>query len=220
MSLYNTINSTNFAIDMADYGMTKTSFKNVQAYVPPMLSIPTTTNNIAGFADMHNPRIASTKFEVGTFTLKILMDEHMESYNEMYRWMYTIVPYGGKMIDADIHGDVIEKISPDEMFIHFLDNTHRKILSSHAFSHPYPMNVVIPEFNVTTNVTYPMVMEVTFGFKMFKIYNEYNQLVTSRQKMFDAEFGNGGTQNGPNVITRNLDMGNQLTIEEMMSRGR
>lgn len=220
MSLFNTTNSTNFAIDMADYGLTTTAFMNVQGYVPPTLSIPATTNNLAGFADFHNPRLPATKMEVGTFVLKILMDENMESYNEIYRWMYSIVPYGGKMIDSNIHGDVIEKISPDEMFIHFLDNTHRTIVSSHSFSHPFPMNVDIPEYNITTNITYPMVMEVTFGFKMFKIYNSYNQLITSRPKMDDAKYESVGHKNGPNIITKNLNIGNQLTIEEMISERR
>lgn len=217
MSLYNTTNSTNFAVDMADFGMTMTSFRNIQAYVPPRLSIPVTTNNIAGFGDFHNPKIPSNKTEVGAFVLKILMDEHMECYNEMYEWMYTINPYGGKLIDADIHGDVIEKISPEEMFIHYLDNTHRRIVSTHSFSRPFPMDVYIPEYNVTTNVTYPMVMEVTFGFNMFKIYNEYNKLVKSRQKMDDAEFSNQGTNNGPNIITRNLEIGSQKTLEQMIA---
>lgn len=217
MSLYNTTNSTNFAIDMADYGMTVTAFKNIQAYVPPSLSIPHLTNNIAGFGDFHNPKIPSSKFNVGTFTLKILMDENMEAYNEIYRWMYTINPYGGKLIDADIHGDVIENISPEELYVHFLDNTHRSIVSSHSFSRPFPMDVIIPEFNVTTNITFPMVMEVTFGFNMFKVYNSYNQLIKSRQKINDTDLISGGSENGPNIITRNLQFGNQKTIEEMIA---
>lgn len=156
----NYVQKTNFRLDIpnsqaADFVI------NVQEVNTPSLSIPMTEFPINPTARGSLPGSA-VEFE--PFTTRVLLDEELKAYTDIYQWMLSIVDYRESKSTAWLEGG-----SPRSILIHILDSTKTKILLTYRLYGAYPQMLGEIEFNYGDPTNLAMYCSVTWGYKYMEI---------------------------------------------------
>lgn len=105
------------------------TFKNNQAFVP------------------------GDKLAYDPLTVRIAVDEKLESYREIFNWLHT--------------NTTNDKLIIHDMTLHFLTN-HNNISRSVRFADAFPTNISGVEFNVQQNDSEYAFVDVTFRYDYFE----------------------------------------------------
>jgi hypothetical protein len=129
------------------------NFKHTQYFAVsasfPAVSLPEVTTsfrNLSGF-------VPGDKLTYDPLTVRIAIDERLESYNEVFNWMYLNTK-NKELINYD-------------MTLHFLTN-HNNISRSVRFANAFPTNMGGLEFNVQQTESEYAYVDVTFRYDYFE----------------------------------------------------
>lgn len=121
--LFNQTNTTNFVVDIPDKGLTKSFTLNAQSATIPGIRIPI-SDVPTGTQGRGRAQLPGTTFEFDPLIIRFLVDEELESWLCMYKWMLSINNY-----ISDTNDNWVNK---EDYFItvHILDNSKKKIVLS------------------------------------------------------------------------------------------
>jgi hypothetical protein len=128
-------------------------FKHTQYFAVsasfPAVSLPEVTTgfrNLSGF-------VSGDKLAYDPLTLRVAIDERLESYREIFNWMYS-----------NTSNNVLNVY---DITLHFLTN-HNNISRSVRFSNAFPTNIGGLEFNVQQTESEYAYVDVTFRYDYFE----------------------------------------------------
>lgn len=151
---------TNFRLDIPN-SMASDFVINVQEVNVPSISIAATPFSV-------NPQargmLPGSGIEFEPMTTRIILDEDLQAYADMYQWMLSIVDYRESKATAWLEGG-----SPKTILIHILDSTKEKILLTYRLFGAFPQMLGEIEFNYDNPTNIASVCQVTWGYKYFEI---------------------------------------------------
>lgn len=156
----NYVQKTSFRLDIPN-GQAEDFVINVQEVNVPSISIPVTNIPVNPTARGSLPGSA-VEFE--PIMMRVVLDENLNAYADMYQWMLSIVDYKEGKSTAWLPGG-----SPRTMLFHILDSTKTKILLTYRFYDAFPQMLGEIEFNYGDAVNLAMYCPVTFHYKYFEI---------------------------------------------------
>lgn len=115
----------------------------------PAVSLPEATTgyrNKQGF-------VPGDKLTYDPLTVRIAIDEQLQSYNEVFNWMYS--------------NTTNDKLAIHDMTLHFLTN-HNNISRSVRFANAFPTNIGGLEFSVQQTESEYAYVDVTFRYDYFE----------------------------------------------------
>ena len=157
----NQSHKTNFRLDIPDAGVTQGFQVSIQNVVLPSVEIEPVRLPINKMAQGDIPGSAM-RFE--PLTMRMLLDEDLNAYTEIFKWMTSIVDYKSGRSTAQIEGN-----SPNTLLLHILDNSKKKILITYKFIDPWPSNLGQVEWDYTEEGNPAITGDVTFSYKWFEI---------------------------------------------------
>lgn len=121
---YNQTNITNFLLDIPDANITKAFKLNVQSALIPGIRIPP-TDMPSGTQGLGRARLPGSTVEFDPLVCRFLVDEKLDSWVDLYKWMLSINNY----LTHDNVGWK-EGTLPKFITLHILDNTKETIVMS------------------------------------------------------------------------------------------
>ncbi|QQV89588.1 tail completion and sheath stabilizer protein [Proteus phage SJ_PmiM] len=184
MSFFNQTNSTNFRIDIPDSKLTEAFTLNVQSFILPDVRIPITEVPL-GTKGLGRSNLPGSTLEHGELIAKVLLDEELISYIEIYKWMLSINNYITHNNSAwDVSGQ------PEGIILHILDNDKKKSLVSFNYYGAWPSSISDIEYGYDVEGDPAVYMTVNFNFKYFEIEKD-NKIIISRPSIQDSAISIG-----------------------------
>ncbi|EQA7786709.1 hypothetical protein ACX818_001295 [Acinetobacter baumannii] len=176
---YNQTNITNFRLDVPDAHITEAFNLNVQSALIPGISIPAVNTPLGnkGLARANRP---GTTFEFEPLVLRVLVDEKLDAWEDVYRWMLSINNY----ITHDNTGS-IEGVLPEFITLHILSNDKKDIVMSIHYHGAWPQMMGDLEFNYTEESDPAMYVNVTFNYSYFTV-EKNGVIIETRQSISDT----------------------------------
>ena len=166
-AIKNFTHKTNFRLDIPDGGMTRSFKLNVQETQIPGMILETVKLNL-------NPMMKSTIPGSGvTFdplAVRIILDEEMEAYTDIMRWMVSTTDYRNNVCTKP-------EFMPPFLLLHIIDNAKRKIVCTFKYIEPFPMSMGSADYSYAEDGNMALQMDVQIGYKYFEI--ERNGVVIS-----------------------------------------
>ena len=120
--------------------------------------------------------------EFEPFVMRVLLDEELKAYVDMYQWMLSIVDYRESNSTAWLEGG-----APKTILLHILDSTKEKILLTYRIFGAYPQTLGEIEFNYADPVNLAMYCSITFGYKYWEL--EKDGVVIKSRKAHEGSIG-------------------------------
>lgn len=185
MSAYNQANVTNFVIDIPDAGLTKAFKCNVTtALIPgirtPIVEIPSGTQ---GLARSHLP---GSTIEFDPLTVRFIVDENLDTWLELYRWMLSVNNYLTGDSSAHKSGNI-----PEFITLHVLDNTKTKIVLSVHYIGAFCSDIGELEFTYTEDGNPAITCTANFNYKYFLIEKD-GVIISTKNSIAQQAIENGG----------------------------
>lgn len=178
MSTYNQTNLTNFVIDIPDAGITQAFTLNIQQAAIPGMSIPV-TNTALGNKGLGRANLPGSTFEFEPLVVRALVDENLQTWVDIYKWMISINNY----ISHDNEGWKPGYLPPF-ITLHVLNNDKTKpILSIHYYD-AWPQMIGDLEFDSSVEGDPAMFALVTFQYKYFAIERD-GVIISTRESITD-----------------------------------
>lgn len=174
----NYVQKTNFRLDIPN-GQTEDFVINVQEVNLPSISIPATPFPVNPTARGSLPGSA---IEFEPFTTRVLLDEGLQSYVDIYQWMLSIVDYRESKSTAWLEGG-----QPKTILVHVLDSTKEKILLSYRFYGAFPQMLGEIEFNYGDPTNLASYCQVTWHYKYLEI--EKNGVIVKSRPVHEGSIG-------------------------------
>lgn len=160
MSTFNQTNIGNFVFEISDSGLTSAFTLNVQSSPLPNIRIPST--EIPGSTQgKHRAMIPGSSTEFDPLTVRFLVDEQMESWLSMYKWMLSINNYVNRD-RSNWDGDTTATM-------HILDNNRRDIIMSLHYYGVWCSDLSEIEFSYTEDTDPAMICTAIIPFKYFEV---------------------------------------------------
>lgn len=183
MSTFNQTNATNFVLDIPDAGLTDAFQLNISSALIPGMSIPV-TNTALGNKGLGRANIPGSTFEFEPLVVRVLMDEHLQSWVEIYKWMLSINNY----ITHDNNG-WNPNVLPPFITLHILNNDKTKdILTLHYFG-AWPQTVGDLEYDFTVDGDPAIYANITFQYKYFAV--ERNGVIIDTRESITDQLAKG-----------------------------
>lgn len=163
MSLQNQSNITNFRLDIPNQRSTEQFLLNVQtASIPGMrLTVTEMPLNAQGTA---RAQVPGTATEFDPLIVTVLMDEDLEAYIQVYRWMLSLNDY------ARQHSTMWQEVKqPPAMQLHVLNNTKTDIVATFNYFGAWPSELGEIEYSYTEEGDVAVTFTVTFNYSYFEI---------------------------------------------------
>lgn len=166
MSLFNQTNITNFVLDIPDGGLTEAFVLNVQSFHIPGVRIPI-TDTVTGPKGQGRSLIPGSTFEHDPIEIRFLVDENLESWLQMYRWMLSLNNYVTQNSEAwQPNGQ------PEGIILHILDNSKTKIVLSFHFYGAWPTDLSSIEYSFSEEGDPAMICTCQMNFKYFEVIKD------------------------------------------------
>lgn len=158
-AIKNYLHKTSWRMDIPDGGKTRSFQLTAQETMLPTMTLETATVALNPMLQGTIPGSAVT-FE--PVSVRVLLDEYMESYTELYQWMMSAVDYKG-------NGCSEKKNMPPLMMIHVIDNSKREIVCTFKFIEPFPVSMGTIDFSYSEDGNMAMATEVQIAYKWMEI---------------------------------------------------
>lgn len=165
MSLHNQANITNFLFDIPDAGLTRGFQLNIQTALIPGIRI-SPTNVPSGSMGLGRANVPGSSMEFDPLVVRFLVDENLDSWLEMYRWMLIINNYLTLHNSAWDKGDA--KL-PDHVTLNILDNCKKNIVLSIHYYGAWCSELGEIEFSYTEEGNPAITCTATFNYKYFQV---------------------------------------------------
>lgn len=179
---------TNFRLDVADNDGTKVFQSAVQSATIPSITISPTEINVQGSVN----QAAGAAFQFDPLNVKILVDEDLNSYLEIFKWMISIIDYRNLKSYSQFSGNL-----PKTVFVHILDNSKKNIVVTYKFNNAWPSVLGELNYEYTDETNTPMNCIVTFMYSTFDILDQSGNMIQS--------YGSDGRINS-SMIPTNLSL--------------
>lgn len=154
---------------------------NIQELNVPTMSIPMTTfpvnSQIIG-------ALPGSAMEFEPMMTRVLLDEKLQAYADMYQWMLSLVDYRESHATGWLEGG-----TPRTILIHVLNSTKKEILLTYRLFGAFPQMLGEIEFNYSDPSNMASYCSVTWGYKYFEI--EKNGVIIKPKKINDNLKGVG-----------------------------
>lgn len=177
--LFNQTNTTNFIIDIPDAGLTKAFQLNAQSANIPGIRIPI-TETPAGVRGVGRSQLPGSTFEHDPLVIRFLVDENLESWLELYKWMLSINNY----IDYDSMAWK-SGFTPPHISVHMLDNSKRNIVMSFHYYGAWCSDLGEVEFSYTEDTDPAVICTAMFPFKYLQIEKD-GKIIVGKQSIEQA----------------------------------
>ncbi|AIX12135.1 tail completion and sheath stabilizer protein [Citrobacter phage Moon] len=177
--IFNQTNITNFLVDIPDVGLTKGFTLNAQSANIPGIRIPI-TDVPSGTMGLGRANLPGSTFEFDPLMIRFLVDEELESWLQMYRWMIGINNYQTGDNFAWRDGS-----SPEHVSVHILDNSKTRIVLSIHYYGCWISDLGEVEFNTTEDTDPAITCQAILPYKYLQIEKD-GKIITTRQNMTEA----------------------------------
>ncbi|QPI17876.1 tail tube protein [Pectobacterium phage POP12] len=169
--ILNQTSATNFVVDIPDNDYTKELKLSIQGVTLPMMNIPVTD---VALNPMLRGKIPGSQFEFDPLVIRMVVDENLQSYFGVYRWMIGTVDY--------MNASSVRWLESDQtLSVHILDNSQLKTIATMHFYGAWPSNLGELDMLYSNDTDEPVTCMVTFNFKYMEI--EYGtQILTPIHK--------------------------------------
>lgn len=158
----------NFRIDIPDNNATRTFQWQIQTATIPGVSMEVASvTRGPKYSKLANNNIAGTGTTYDDLSIQFLVDEDLQTYAEIYKWMITMNnPTGGSISDGKV---------PVTILLHILDNNKDKIVATYRFINAFPKSISSVEWNYTESGDVETVTcEVEFEYSYFEMIHKIN----------------------------------------------
>ena len=186
MSTFNQTNVTNFVLDIPDTGLTKAFKLNVQSALIPGIRTPVATVS-AGQYGIARANLPGSTVEFDPLPIKFLVDENLDSWLEMYKWMLTVNNYLTLEHSTKSSGKI-----PEFITLHILDNSKQNIVISIHYYGAWCSELGEIEYNYTEETDIAMTCTATFNYKYFQVEKD-GIIITDRLSIDENFVKNGGS---------------------------
>lgn len=170
--LFNYSNQNNFQLEIPDGQLTKGFTLNVQGVTLPAITIPP-TKQPAGQYGLAMADYPSSHIEFDPLVVRFIVDEHLESYLNLYTWMLSTVDYLGGNSTA------WKQSAPEAVQVHILDNERRNIVTTFNFYGCWCSQLGEIEYSYTSDMNEAMMCTAIMPFKTLSIEKD-GQLIKPR----------------------------------------
>lgn len=182
----NQTHQTNFRLDIPDNNATVYFSSAVQRASVPGIEIEPVTVPVNPL--LPQAMMPSSMFRFDPLNMSILVDENLESYIEIYKWMLSINDYRELNSTATQAG-----IVPRTILFHILDNSHNKTVCTFRFFDAWPSSLGELPFTYMEEGNMPVNCDVTFQYKSFEIEKDgviiTPRKITPEQKYTESKGG-------------------------------
>ncbi|WDS61692.1 tail completion protein [Cronobacter phage vB_Cdu_VP8] len=166
MSLFNYTHDTNFVLEIQDAGLTEQLTMGVLSCNLPSMRIPV-TDIPTGPKGLGRSQVPGSTFEHDPCMVRIVVDENLNSFTEVYQWMLSINNYITHQNTAFYDG-----CQPVTAILHVLNNEKDKIVLSYAMHGVWPGDVSEIEFKYDDQGNPVMSMMVMLHFRYFELFKD------------------------------------------------
>lgn len=146
-------------MDIPDGGRTRSFQITAQETMLPTMTLETATVALNPMLQGTIPGSAVT-FE--PVSVRVLLDEYMETYAELYEWMISAVDFKNNSCSE-------RKEMPKMMMIHVIDNSKREIVCTFKFIEPFPVTMGTIDFAYNEDGNMAMATDVQIAYKWMEI---------------------------------------------------
>lgn len=184
MSLHNQTNITNFVVEIPDCNITKAFKLNAQSVLIPGIRMPV-TDVPAGTKGLARASLPGSTVEFDPFVCRFVVDEELDSWLELYKWMISINSY----LAYDGNG-FEDGVLPKFITLHILDNSRTKIVLSIHFYGAWCADIGEVEYNTTESTDIPVTSIATFHYKYMEV-EKNGKIIIKRQSIKEQALANG-----------------------------
>ena len=163
MSLFNQTNTTNFLLDIPDANITRAFKLNVQSALVPGIRIPV-TDAPSGTQGLGRARLPGSTVEFDPLVCRFLVDEKLNSWVDLYKWMISINNY----MTHDNMGWK-EGVLPKFITLHILDNVNKEPVISMHYYGAWISDLSEIEYNYTEEGDPAITCVATFQYKYYVV---------------------------------------------------
>lgn len=178
--IFNQSNVTNFVVDIPDAGLTSAFTLNAQSAPIPGIRIPQ-VETVTGPQGLGRGWRAGTTIEYDPLVIRFLVDENLDSWLSMYKWMLTTNNYLTGVNTAQLPGG-----SPEYITVHILDNSKTKVVLSVHFYKPFVSDLSEIEFNYTDEGDPAMVCTATIPFVYLQVEKD-GKVIETRENIKEIQ---------------------------------
>ncbi|ASD52059.1 tail completion and sheath stabilizer protein [Pseudomonas phage PspYZU05] len=180
--LFNQTNTTNFVVDIPDHGLTKAFTLNAQSAAIPGIRIPI-SELPSGTQGLGRAQLPGSTFEFDPLMVRFLVDENLESWLSMYKWMLSINNY--------ITSENSNWTRRNDYFItvHILDNAKKNIVMSVHYYGAWCADLSEIEYNYTEDSDPAMICTAIIPYKYLLI--EKNGVIIEKRENPELPKGPG-----------------------------
>jgi hypothetical protein len=159
-AINNFAHKTSFRLDVPDGGKTRSFQLNVQETSIPGMNIETAT---VALSQQLKGSISGTGVTFDPLSVRIILDEDMNAYTEIFEWMMSTVNFHGRQVSTK------SKYMPPFILLHVIDNSKRKIVCTFKYHDPYPFSMAPLDFSYVEDGNPAIQCDVQFNYKWFDI---------------------------------------------------
>lgn len=160
--IFNYTNSNNFQLEIPDGHLTKGFTLNVQAVTLPPITIPA-TKQVAGQYGLAMADYPSSHIEFEPLVVRFIVDEHLESYLNLYKWMLSTVDYNQGNSTAWTSS------MPEAVQVHIMDNERRNIVATFNFYGCWCSQIGELEYQYNDDTNSPVTCVAILPFKTMSV---------------------------------------------------
>lgn len=176
MSINNQTHFSNFVVEIPDVGITESFKLNVQTAMIPGIRIPI-SELPSGTQGIGRAMIPGSTFEFDPLMIRFLVDENLDSWLQMYRWMLSINNY----ITGESNGWE-EGVLPKFVTLHIMDNTKENVILSIHYFGAWCSELGEIEYNYTEEGDPAITCTATLPYKYFQVEKD-GKIIIDRQTM-------------------------------------
>lgn len=196
MTIFNTTNTTNFLLSIPDAGLTEAFELNVQSALIPGIRIPV-TEAPTGTQGLGRAHLPGSTFEFDPLILRFLVDEDLDAWLQLYKWMLSINNYLTLRSDGWDEG-----VLPEFITLHVLDNTKRKPVISFHYYGAWCSELTELEYNLAEDGNPPITSTATFYYHFVKV--EKDGVIIETRENKSAQLEQRITERDIHPLLRNL----------------
>lgn len=150
-------------MEIPDSGITAKFKGNIQSALIPGVRIPV-TDTPTGTKGLGRAKLPGSTFEFDPLVTRFVVDEDLDTWVELYKWMLSINNY------LTLYNEGWEEgVLPKFITLHILDNTKTKIVMSIHYHGAWISDLGEIEYNFTEESDPAVTCMATFQYKYFTI---------------------------------------------------
>lgn len=158
-AIKNFLHKTNWRMDIPDGGKTRSFQLNAQETMLPTMKLETVN---VPLNPMLRGTIPGSAVSFEPIQVRIILDEYMEVYTDIFEWMMSAVDYKQNKCSE-------KSAMPPLMLINVIDNSKRNIVCTFKFIEPFPVSMGTIDFSYSEDGNMAMATDVQIAYKWMEV---------------------------------------------------